>query len=156
MMPSVSGTGAPALHRRRNPHIWSWFLKVVEDYSRPSLAIKLLGLLVEWRAFLDDCETLDLEFLAGLLNCCDPRRLLAKEALLLADNLASLALHKICLLQSGCCLVNLAKEGMTFGKLCRDWLLLHCLHGFHGSHSFHGLHCLGHREKQKWRSRQYQ
>merc|ERR1712118_451412 len=95
-----------------------------------SLAVKLLGLLVEWSTLLDNCETLDLEFLTGLLDCCNPRRLLAKGALLLADDLACLALHKVCLLQSCCGLVNLAEEGMTLGKLCGDWLLLHCLHCF--------------------------
>merc|ERR1712193_381104 len=51
--------------------------------SQCSLAVKLLGLLVEWSALLDNCETLDLEFLTGLLNCCNPGRLLAKGALLL-------------------------------------------------------------------------
>merc|ERR1719191_1644473 len=117
-----------------------------------SLGVELLGLLVKWSALLDNCETLDLEFLTGLLDCCNPRRLLAKSALLLADNFACLALHKVCLLQSGCGLVNLAEEGMTLGKLCGDGLLLHGLHCFHSSHGFHclhRLHCLGHVEEQK-------
>merc|ERR1719235_211012 len=145
-MPNPYRTEAPALDRRGNPHIWSWFLKLVAGCS---LAVKLLGLLVEWSALLDNCEPLDLELLTSLLNCGDPRRLLAKEALLLADDLAGPALHKVCLLQSGCSLVDLAEEGMTLGKLCRDGLLLHGLHGFHGSHGFHCLHCLGHCKEQK-------
>merc|ERR1719235_1254503 len=140
-MPNPYRTEAPALDRRGNPHIWSWFLKLSSECS---LAVKLLGLLIEWSALLDNCEPLDLEFLTGLLNCCDPRRLLAKEALLLAHDLACLALHKVCLLQSACGLVELAKEGVTFGKLCRDGLLFHGLHGFHGSHGFHCLHCFRH------------
>merc|ERR1719235_1246964 len=144
-MPNPYRTEAPALDRRGNPHIWSWFLKLVAGCS---LGVKLLGLLVEWSALLDNCEPLDLEFLTGLLNCCDPRRLLAKEALLLAHDLACLALHKVCLLQSGLGLVELAKKCMTLGKLCRDRLLLHGLHCFHRSHGFHCLHCLGHREEQ--------
>ena len=89
-----------------------------------SLGIKLLGLLVEWSALLDNCEALDLQFLAGLLDCCNPRRLLAESALLLADDLARLGLHKVRRLPSRCSRVNLVKEGMTLGKLGRDELSL--------------------------------
>merc|ERR1712185_407081 len=111
--------GSDARQTWISPRLELVLLKFLEDWSMHSLAVKLLGLLVEWSALLDDCETLDLEFLSGLLTSCDPRRLLVKEALLLADNPACLGLHKVCLLQSSCGLVDLAKEGMTFGKLCR-------------------------------------
>merc|ERR1719171_2770525 len=118
--------------------------QILGNWSLHSLGIKLLGLLVEWSALLDNCEALDLQFLAGLLDCCNPRRLLAQKALLLADDLARLGLDKVCLLQSSCGLVNLAKKRMTLGKLGRDGLLLHGLHCLHGRHGFHRLHCFCH------------
>merc|ERR1719359_403643 len=99
MMPSVSGTEDPALDRRRKPHIWSWFLKLLYDCSLPSLAIELLGLLVERCSLLDNCKSLDVQSLAGLLDCCGPRakNSLGTGACLLADNLASTGL-----LESSC------------------------------------------------------
>merc|ERR1712124_9659 len=93
---------APALHRRRHPHIWSWCPlprpQTTRQCSLHSLAVKLLGLLVEWSALLDGCEALDVQRLTGLLNCCDPRaeNRLGMGAGLLAHNLASL-----CLLECG-------------------------------------------------------
>merc|ERR1719473_2192406 len=141
MMPNPSTTEAPALDRRRNPHIWSWFLKLIEDYSLPSLAVKLLGLLVKWSALLDNCETLDVQRLAGLLDGCGPtaENLLGMGAGLLAHNLASAVL-----LEGGCSvprlgLADLAGENVTPGELGRDWLLLHRFHCLHGSHRLHGL-----------------
>merc|ERR1719393_767897 len=99
MMPNPSRTEAPALHRRRKPHVWSWFLKLLEDCSLPSLAVELLGLLVKWSALLDNCKSLDVQSLAGLLDCCRPRakNSLGTGARCLAHNLASLGL-----LESGC------------------------------------------------------
>merc|ERR1711965_239171 len=96
-----------------------------ENLDKPSLTVELLGLLVEWSALLDDCEALDLQFLASLIACCNPRRLLATLAQLLADDPAVLVLHEVSLGEPSLGLVNLAKEGMTFGKLGRDGLLLH-------------------------------
>merc|ERR1719159_274287 len=116
MMPTPSSTEAPALDRRRNPHIWSWFLKLVEECSLPSLAVKLFGLLVEWSALLDNCKTLDVQSLAGLLEGCG-----SVPRLGLAD---------------------LAGKDMTPCELGRDWLLLHRFHCLHGSHRLHCLHCL--------------
>merc|ERR1719327_1297029 len=142
MIPSPSRTEHPVLHRRRNPHIWSWLLKLLEQCSLPSLAVKLLGLLVEWSALLDDCEALDLQFLTGLIACHNPRRLLAPLAQLLADDLAMRVLHEVSLGEPSLGLCNLAKESMTFGELGGDGLLLHGFHGFHGSHGLHGFHCL--------------
>merc|ERR1719230_1492250 len=148
-MPSPSRTEAPALHRRRHPHIWSWSLKLVEDYSLPSLAVKLLGLLVKWSALLDDCETLDAQRLAGLLHCRDPatKNLLGVGAGLLAHNLAGLGL-----LEGGGSvprlgLADLASKDVAPCELGRDWLLLHRFHCLHCSHGFHCLHCLGHCEE---------
>merc|ERR1719420_1668381 len=153
-MPNPSRTEAPALDRRRNPHIWSWFLKLIEDYSRPSLAVKLLGLLVKWSALLECCETLDVQRLTSLLAGCDPRaeNSLGLGAHLLAHNLAGLGL-----LEGGSSvprlgLADLASKDMTPCKLGRDWLLLHrfhCLHGSHGLHCLHCLHSFGHCGKVK-------
>merc|ERR1719240_1835840 len=157
-MPNPSRREAPALDRRRNPHIWSWILKLIEDYSRPSLAVKLLGLLVEWSALLDSCETLDAQSLAGLVNGCKPR---AKFSLgccahLLAHNLASLVL-----LESGSSLPtlalgDLASEEMTPRELGRDWLLLHGFHGLHGGHRFIAFIALAILREWSRRSRQNQ
>merc|ERR1711988_1187512 len=99
MVPNPSRTEAPALYRRRNPHIWSWFLKIIEDYSLPSLAVELLGLLVERCSLLDDCKSLDVQSLTGLLDCCGQgaEDSLGMCASLLADNLAGTGL-----LESGC------------------------------------------------------
>merc|ERR550537_183467 len=109
-----------------------------------SLAVKLLGLLVEWSALLDNCETLDVQSLAGLLDCCDPgaKNSLGTGACLLAHNLASRVL-----LEGSCSVArlglgDLASEDMTPGELGGDWLLLHGLHCLHGSHCLHCLHCL--------------
>merc|ERR1719263_1506701 len=112
------------------------------SHLRRSLGVELLGLLVEWSALLDDCKALDLQFLTSLIACNNPRRLLATLAQLLADDLAMFVLHEVRLGEPSLGLVNLAKEGMTLGKLGRDRLLLHGLHGFHGGHGLHGLHCL--------------
>merc|ERR1712118_293497 len=103
----------------------------------------LLGLLVEWSALLDDCKSLDVQSLAGLLACCGPwpENGLGMGAGLLAHNLAGL-----CLLEcSGGIprlgLADLAGKDMTPCELSRDWLLLH------------RLHCLGHCRKAKLGSR---
>merc|ERR1719152_973854 len=88
-----------------------------------SLAIQLLGLLVERRALLDGAEALDLQILAGLLHGSKPWAGLGTLARLLAHNPACLVLHKIALLQTSLCLVNLAKKCMSPGKPCRDDLL---------------------------------
>ena len=142
MMSNASRTKAPTLDKRRYPHVWSWYLKLLEECSQLLLTIDLLGLLVEWSALLDDCEALDLQFLTGLIDCCNPRRLLATCAQLLAHDPAVLVLHEVSLGEPSLGLCDLAKEGMTFGEFGRDWLLLHGFHGFHGSHGLHGLHCL--------------
>merc|ERR1719378_627122 len=123
-MPTPSRTEAPSLDRRRNPHIWSWFLKLVEGCLLPSLAVKLLGLLVEWSALLNNCETLDVQSLAGFLDCCSPR---AKSSLGMG---ASLLAH------------DLASAGLLQS--------LHCLHGSHRFHRLHCLHSFGHWRKAKW------
>merc|ERR1711975_168117 len=137
MMPNASRTEAPALHRCRYPHVWSWCFKLLEDRSLPLLAVELLGLLVEWSALLDNCETLDIQRLAGLLACCDPRTedSLRVGAGLLAHNLAGFGL-----LEGGSSvprlgLADLPRKDMTPCELGRDWLLLH------------GLHCFGHCRK---------
>merc|ERR1719231_132184 len=151
MMPNPSRTEAPALDRRRNPHIWSWLLKLIEDYSRPSLAVKLLGLRVEWSALLDDCETLDVQRLAGLLACCDPRaeNSLGLGADLLAHNLASLVLLEGSSSVPRPGLADLASKEMTPCELGRDWLLFHRLHCLHGSHCLHCFHSFGHCERME-------
>merc|ERR1719263_903360 len=131
----TSGAGASCLEGPQTHQL-------INDRSTRSLAVDLLGLLVEWSALLDDCEPLDLQFLTGLIACCNPWRLLATLAQLLADNLAMLVLHKVSLGEPSLGLCNLAKEGMTFSKLGGDGLLLHGFHSFHGSHGLHGLHCL--------------
>merc|ERR1719163_1176291 len=144
MMPNASGTEAPALHRRRNPHIWSWIL-YLKDCSMHSLRIELLGLLVEWSSLLDSYETLDIQSFAGLCKCCLPASEvgLAACGFLLADNPARLGLLKVSFGQSTCGLADLACKGVTLGELCRDGLFLHSLHRSHG---FHRLHCFGHCE----------
>merc|ERR1711904_166257 len=149
MVPSASRTEGPTLDRRRKPHIWSWFLKFLECCSLPSLAVKLLGLLVEWGALLDNCETLDVQSLAGLLDCCSPR---AKNGLglgadLLAHNLASLVLLEGSGGVPSLGLTDLAGKDVTPCELGRDWLLLHRLHCLHGSHRLHCLHSFGHFRK---------
>merc|ERR1712139_35082 len=111
------------------PHIWSWF-KLLSDYSLSSLAIELLGLLVEWSALLDNCETLDVQSLAGLLDCCSPR---AKNSLSMGAGLLAHNLSSLCLLEGGGSvprlgLGNLAGKDVTPCELGRDWLLLHRLH----------------------------
>merc|ERR1719252_422486 len=113
MMPNDSRNEAPALDRRRYPHVWSWCSSILGNWSMHSLGIKLLGLLVEWSALLDDCEALDLQFLAGLLACCNPRGLLACEGLLLADDLARLVLHEITFGHARCSLAHLAGKEVT-------------------------------------------
>merc|ERR1719240_134933 len=82
MMPNGSGQEILALDRRRYPHIWSWspLPKLSAERSMHSLAVELLGLLVEWSALLDHCETLDLQFLrafwtAAIQGDFLPRRL---------------------------------------------------------------------------------
>merc|ERR1719164_225235 len=126
-MPSVFKKEALALHRRRYPHVWSWHpllgFKLIGNRSMHSLGVELLGPLVEWSTLLDDCEALDLQFLPGLIDCCNPRRLLTAKAVLLADDLAMLVLHKVTLGEPGLGLADLAKECMTLGEPCRDWLL---------------------------------
>merc|ERR1712146_477176 len=111
-----------------------------------SLAIELLGLLVEWSALLDHCKPLDVQSLAGLLDCCSPRAEngLGVGAGLLAHNLAGLGL-----LEGGGSvprlgLADLASKDMTPRELGRDWLLLH---GFHCLHCLHGF---GHCRQEKW------
>merc|ERR1719456_1960732 len=155
MMPNASRTEAPALHRCRYPHVWSWCFKLLEDRSLPLLAVELLGLLVKWSALLDNCETLDVQRLAGLLDGCGPtaENLLGMGAGLLAHNLASAGLLESGRSVSRLGLGDLAGKNMTPCELGRDWLLLHRFHCLHGSHGFHRLHCLGHCEEEKYRSR---
>merc|ERR1712185_153485 len=134
MMANASGTMAPALDRRRYPHVWSWGLKLVEEFSLPSIAVELLGLLVKWSALLDSNKTLDVQSFASFLDCCHPR---AKDSLcasadLLAHNLAILVLLESCGSVPRLVLGDLTGKEMTPCQLCRDWLLLHgppCLHG---------------------------
>merc|ERR1712178_200969 len=108
-MPNACGTKAPALYRRRHPHIWSWNHWLLKDCSMHSL-IELLGLLVKWSALLDSCETLDAQSLAGLRNGCKPRAKLGLgcRAHLLAHNLASLVL-----LESSCSVPSLGLADLT-------------------------------------------
>merc|ERR1719506_1099934 len=73
-------------NRRRHPHVWRRSLLLIIGHSSlRSLAVDLFGLFVEWSALLDDCEACDLQCLAGLIACCNPRRLLATLAELLAQ-----------------------------------------------------------------------
>merc|ERR1719191_2002434 len=128
--------------------------------STHSLAVELLRLLVECGPFLHCYETLDSEFLPGLLHshcpALDPRIcLLAICARLLAHDLPGFVLHKVRLFETGLGFLLAARKHyrphvLTLGD--RRHLLglhglhgLHCLHSLHclhGLHGLHGLHCL--------------
>merc|ERR1719321_420091 len=125
-------------------------LKLHVKICSSSLAVQLLGLLVEGRALLDGTEALDLQSRAGLLHGCEPWAGLGTLAHLLAHDFASLVLHKVSLLQAGLCLVDFAKERMALGEPCGDDFLLHSLHGLHGCHRLHCFHGFGHRNRREW------
>ena len=117
---------------------------ILKHLDECSLSVKLLGLLVERCALLDDCEALDLECCACLLAGSNPWGLLGAEACLLADHLARLVLDEVSFGVPTLVLGDLAGKEMTPCELGRDWLLLHRFHCLHGSHRLHCLHSLGH------------
>merc|ERR1719453_2474709 len=112
---------ARTLDRRRNPHIWSQALKLLEDRS----LVELLDLVVIWSALLDSHETLEVQSFAGLLHCCDPRTnstavsSLGFGAPLLAHDAASLGHLQVRGFQSSLGLVDLEQRRDAWQALLR-------------------------------------
>merc|ERR550537_1243025 len=115
-----------------------------------SLAIELLGLLVQRSVLLEIHHPCDFQLFACLLECCKPwaKMPFGMGTLLLTHDPAVFVLHEISCGTPTIGLADFASKDLTLGSPCREGLLLHGLHGFHG------LHCFHHVEERKQRSQQ--
>merc|ERR1719164_86409 len=146
-------TSSPFSTERRIPHAL--------EHERPdpvslvtfsSLAVEVLRKLVKRRSLLHRHEALHLQLFARLLHGLRPARdvlvgSLTSRGSLLADDLPSLALDQVRLLQAAAGLLLVATEHDSLRHLSHRDLghpLLR-LHGPHGSpHRLHRPHCLRH------------
>merc|ERR550537_590433 len=113
-----------------------------------SLAIELLGLLVQRSVLLEIHHPCDFQLFACLLECCKPwaKMPFGMGTLLLTHDPAVFVLHEMSCGTPTIGLADFASKDLTLGSPCRDRHLLHSLHSLHGCH---GLHCFCHLKVRK-------
>merc|ERR1719230_1451613 len=151
-------TSSPFSTERRTPHALEHELRDhVSLVAVSSLAIEVLRKLVKRGSLLHRHEALHLQLFARLLHRLRPARdvlvgSLTSRGSLLADDLPSLALDQVRLLQAAAGLLLVTAEHDSLRRLSHGDLghpLLR-LHGPHGRpHRLHRTHCLRH-DRGRW------
>merc|ERR1719235_1194296 len=151
-------TSSPFSTERRTPHALEHELRdPVSLVAVSSLAIEVLRKLVKRGSLLHRHEALHLQLFARLLHGLRPARdvlecSLTSRGSLLADDLSSLALDQVRLLQAAARLFLVTAEHDSLrhfphGDLGHPLLRLHGPHG--RPHRLHRPHCLRH-DRGKW------